>query len=213
MITIYGVTLSPYVRKAAAALIEKGLEFDVKPVMPGDNSAEFRKISPFGRIPAFQDDDFAFADSTAILSYLDKKTPNPAMYPSEAKDLARTVWFEEFADTQLIPAIVSYFTETFIKPKFQNAPTDHAKANEHMKGVLEPYFEYLESQLSDGSLFLVNGALSAADLAIATGFINLNHVGYAVDKSRFPKLSAYLGHVMSRPSFMRLYADEKKMVG
>ena len=75
---IYGVSLSPFVRKAMAVFSEKGLDFDHQLVMPAADDPEFRECSPFGKIPGFRDGDFTLSDSTAIAHYIESKFPEPA---------------------------------------------------------------------------------------------------------------------------------------
>ena len=58
MIKIYGVPLSPFVRKALLALEYCELEYENEPTFPGDQSPEFRAISPLGKIPVLDHDGF-----------------------------------------------------------------------------------------------------------------------------------------------------------
>ena len=51
MPTIHGVNASPFVRKVRVAMLEKGLDYDLEPVMPIGVSDEFKKLSPLGKIP------------------------------------------------------------------------------------------------------------------------------------------------------------------
>ena len=82
MPTVLGVNLSPFVRKARVALAEKGIPYDLVPVFPQAADEEFRKISPIGKVPAFRDGDKGFSDSSVICLYLEKKHPNPPLYPA-----------------------------------------------------------------------------------------------------------------------------------
>ena len=101
---IYGFPLSPFVRKVVVAACEKGLAFEMIPANPSQPTEEFLKVSPFSKIPALADGDFSLADSTAIVTYFDAKYPEPALLPADPQARGRAVWFEEVADTILIPA-------------------------------------------------------------------------------------------------------------
>src|SRR5690242_675454 len=96
---IYGASLSPYVRKTLAYVAEKGLEVEVQPTNPFAPDQAFLAISPFKLIPGFRDGDFTISDSTAIITYLEAKHPEPPLLPADPALRARTVWYEEFADT------------------------------------------------------------------------------------------------------------------
>ena len=80
-ITLWGVGVSPYTRKAMVALAEKGLEYEQKEILPKvllqatDQPVpeRFDAISPLGKIPAIEIDDEALCDSAIIASYLQQK--------------------------------------------------------------------------------------------------------------------------------------------
>ena len=55
MPTVYGVNASPFVRKVRVVLTEKGIPYELEPVVPVNVSPEFRRMSPLGKIPAFRD--------------------------------------------------------------------------------------------------------------------------------------------------------------
>jgi glutathione S-transferase len=62
MITLHGATISPYVRKVAITLNEKGIEYNLNPVNPFPAPKEHFEISPLGKIPAITDGDYSLAD-------------------------------------------------------------------------------------------------------------------------------------------------------
>src|SRR5437763_16654003 len=105
MPTVYGIALSPFVRKVRVALAEKGVAYEVDPVLPVNVGPEYRKISPLGKVPAYRDGDTTLADSSVIIAYLDRTKPSPALYPSDPYDYARALWFEEFSPGA--PAVIS----------------------------------------------------------------------------------------------------------
>src|SRR5574338_1176184 len=62
---LFGSTLSPFVRKVAAYMREKGLDFDLQPTGFPNPTSEFCAASPFKKMPALQDGDYCLADSSA----------------------------------------------------------------------------------------------------------------------------------------------------
>ena len=72
---VYGSSLSPFVRKAAAFAIEKGVDLELKPMGIRDADPAFSAASPFGKMPALQDGDYRLADSSAICHYIEAKHP------------------------------------------------------------------------------------------------------------------------------------------
>src|SRR5215813_8170252 len=81
-LTIYGSTVSPFVRKVRVVMAEKGLQYSIDPVSPFRAPPDFRDISPLGRIPAFRDTDLPepnhLSDSSVICDYVEHKYPAPA---------------------------------------------------------------------------------------------------------------------------------------
>ena len=104
MPTLYGINGSPFVRKVRVVLAEKGVAYDHDPVMPGNPDPAYRNISPLGRITAWRDGDHAFlirrssASTSSACTRSRRSTRGPVR-------LARSLWFEEYADTALIEII------------------------------------------------------------------------------------------------------------
>ncbi len=205
---VYGSSFSPFVRKTLAFAAEKGVEVEVKPVGLGNRDPEFRQASPFGKIPGFRDGDFCISDSSAIITYLEAKHPNPALLPAEPKSRARTVWYEEFADTILIACMGKMFFNRFVMPRFMGREGDLVTADRAEREELPPLIDYIEG-IIPASGYLVDDRLTLADLAVASPFVNMEHVGFFVDATTHPKTAAYLRAIHARPSFAGMIAQEK----
>ncbi len=204
---VYGSSFSPFVRKVLAYLTEKGLSADLVAVGFNDPNPNFRVASPFGKMPGLSDGDFAISDSTAIITYLETKHPEPALMPATPESRARTVWYEEFADTILVATMGKIFFNRFVAPRFLGQPGDQALADAAEKDEIPPLFNYLEA-IVPASGFLVDDRLTVADLAVASPFVNLAHVGVDVDGGAHPKLLAYLNGILGRPSFAPIIEQE-----
>ncbi|HEY7852857.1 MAG TPA: glutathione S-transferase family protein [Caulobacteraceae bacterium] len=205
---LYGSSFSPYVRKTLAYLAEKGLTADLKPVRFQDQDPAFREASPFGKMPGFSDGDFAISDSTAIITYLEAKHPEPPLLPTEPRARARTIWYEEFADTILIATMGKVFFNRVVSPKFLGREGDLALADMAAKDEYPPLVDYVETIIPDSG-FLVEDRLTLADLAVASPFVNFAHCGIHIDAARNPKTAAYVEGILSRPSFAGVVAGEK----
>ncbi|SFV15184.1 glutathione S-transferase [Methylobacterium sp. 174MFSha1.1] len=201
---LYGTSLSPFVRKVLVVLAEKGIEARHVPLRFHDPDPRFRKASPFGKIPALEDDEFRLADSTAIIHYLERKHPEPALLPAGAQDLGRAIWFDELGDTELFPLLIKPFVQRVLRPNMMKQPCDEAVVAKCMTEELPRPFDYLEGVI-DGP-FLVGGVFSLADISVATGFHNLHLAGEAVDAGRWPRLASYVAGILERPSFQTAIA-------
>ena len=208
---VYGNPLSPFVRKTLAYVAEKGLAVTVEPIGLGSQNPAFREASPFGKIPAFRDGDFAISDSTAIIAYLEARHPEPALIPAAPESRARVVWYEEFGDTMLVAAFGKIFFNRIVSPRFLRKPGDEALVAQGL-AEMGPLLAYLEKVIP-ASGFLVDDRLTLADLAVASPFVNLAHCGVTVDAAEHPKLAAWLDAILARPSFAPMLAQEKAMLG
>jgi len=211
---VHGVGASPFVRKVRVALVEKGLDYELEPVFPFGVSADFKKISPLGKIPVLQEDDYYLPDSSAILDYLEASHPTPGYSPKDARDRGRAVFLEEYADGGIAAKITgAIFFQRIVGPRFMGQPTDETVVQKAIDEDVPPMFDYLESQLEGGKQFLVNGEMTVADIAVTSQFVNLAHAQFTVDKTRWPNLAAYVDRMMARPSFAGLIAEEKALFG
>jgi glutathione S-transferase len=196
---VYGSALSPFVRKVRVVIAEKGLTAAYKPVFPQADDAEFKAASPLGKIPALQDGEFKLADSSAIVHYLEKKHPTPAILPAKTEDYGRAIWFDEFSDTSLVASAGKVFFNIVVK-KMMGAEPDLAAVETALRDELPPLYRYLETQIKGP--YLVGDALSLADIAVASPFVNLKIAGHPVDAAAWPVLTGYLAPILERPSFV-----------
>lgn len=205
---LYGSTISPFVRKVAAFAAEKGIALDHKTVRLGDPDPGFRAASPFGKMPALDDDGYRLADSSAICHYLDALQPEPALIPADPKERGRTVWYDEFADTILFDCGRQIFFNRVVAPRFLGREGDMAAADKAEAETLPPILDWLESVMPDSG-HLVGDRLTLADIAVASPFANFGHCGVAIDAARFPKVTRFAAAMLGRPSFATSVEREK----
>ena len=197
---VYGASLSPFVRKVLAYGAEKGLELDHKPLGLGSDDPDFLAASPFRKIPAFSDGDFGISDSSAIIHYLEAKYPEPALIPAEPEARARTIWFDEFADTILCTCGAKMFFNRIVAPRFLGREGDLETADKAEKEELPPILDYLERTIPESG-WLVGQGITLADIAVATAFANFRHLGIMIDSARYPRVSRFAERMLARPSF------------
>ncbi len=197
---LYGSTMSPFVRKVVAFAGEKGIALDIHPVGLGDPNPNFRAASPFGKMPALDDDGYTLADSSAICHYLEAKQPDPALIPADAKARGKVIWYEEFADTILFACGAAMFFNRVVAPRFLGRDGDLVAADKAERETLPPLLDYLESVIPDSG-YLVGDSLTLADIAVASPFANLAHCEVVIDPARFPRVVRYTADILGRPGF------------
>jgi len=194
---IYGFPLSPFVRKVLVAAQEKGIEVELVPTNPQNPDDAFIACSPFKKIPAMDDNGFKLADSTAIVTYLDAKHPKAPLIPAEAQARGKAIWFEEVADTVLVPAGVPMIVNRFLRPRIFGTEGDEAAALAAEEAIKTP-LGYLEGTVSDGWL---DGEFSVGDISVASVIRTLGYAGWQLDGTEWPRLSGWYERVTSRPAW------------
>lgn len=208
---VFGSTLSPYVRKVMVLGAEKGLDLELQPAGLGRGGPEFEAASPFRKMPGFKDGDFLISDSSAIVAYLEAKYPEPSLIPAEPRARARTIWFDELADTMIMAAGSAIFGNRFVRPRVLKQDCDHAAALAAEKELLPPILDYLEGVISESG-FLVEDRLTLADIAVASPFATLGCIGVRTDAARYPRVAAWVAAMHARPSFAAIIARDQAMV-
>ena len=208
---IFGSSMSPFVRKTMAFATEKGLEFELVAAGMGGGPPEFKEASPFGKMPGFQDGDFLISDSTAIITYLEAIKPEPNLIPVEPRARARTIWFEEFADTIVAACGGAMFFNRVVAPRFLGRPGDENIVQEAINVQFPKIVDYLE-RIVPVSGYLVEDRLTLADIAVASPFVNMGHVGCAINPTTHPKTFGYVESILARPSYAGVVAQEKAIV-
>jgi glutathione S-transferase len=208
-IVIHGANASPFVRKTRVALAEKNIPYELKPLIPFNQPPEYLKISPLGKIPCLQDGDYTLPDSSCIIAYLERVQPRPALYPEDAKEFGRALFYEEYADSRLIETLGPVFFQRVVRKNILKQEPDESIVRKKIDEEAPKVFDWLEGQIGDHE-WLVGGRFGIADIATASPFVNFGHAGEKVDAKRWPRLAAYLERVHARPSFKALIEEESK---
>ena len=206
-VVVVGNYVSPYVRKVLAFLELKHVPYRIDPIAPFVGNDEFTRLSPLRRIPVLVDGDLVLTDSSVICQYLEDRYPTPALYPADVADRARARWLEEYADSHLGDVLVwNLFYQLGAKRYiFKEAP-DEALVQRAREVDIPAALGYLETQLPDeGFIF---GALSIADIALASFFRTAAFVRYAIDAERWPRTAGLVARVQAQPALQKLACIE-----
>ena len=217
-IILYGAPLSPFVRKADAVLREKGVEFELESVNIMPMPDWFKEISPARRIPVLRDTDISkegplgtIPDSSAICAYIERKFPDPALYPTDPYEYGRAVWLEEYCDSELAaPLGMGIFRPIQFK-RFQGEEPDVETARRTYAEKLPRPLDYLEGEIGKAG-FLVGDTLSIADISLACQLVQLELVAGPLDAARWPGLAGLVERLASRESFAACIAICRKIV-
>lgn len=193
--TIYGSVVSPFVRKVLMVLSIKQLTYtlhSMNPFSPADKQ-QLLTMTPLGKIPIYQEGGFLIPDSSVICAYLEKKHPTESIYPKKSENYARCLWLEEYADTQLFPAMLTVFYNIVLAPIFKTEPNTEA-VQEALQHKIPPLFDYLDREIGE-KVYCFEDTLSLSDLSIIAPFINFHLAGQQVDPTRWKNLDRYVKHL------------------
>mgnify|MGYP003673452000 FL=1 len=217
-LVLYGSPLSPFQRKVEAVMALKGLDYDCEDVNVMGMPDWYKEISPLGRIPSLRDRDIAeegaagtITDSSAICGYLEKRQPEPAVYPVDAFDHGRALWLEEFADTGMAMVGGMGVFRPIIFNLFQRKEPDLETARKSWNEKLPPLYDYLEAQL-DGRPHFIGDAITIADIAVASQIAQTDMIAGLPDKSRWPGLVAHYQAMRAHECFQRNNAGCDKII-
>lgn len=189
-IKIYGVAPSTFTRTARLACHEKGIDYELVPMFPGQLGA----LNPFQKIPAIGHGDLTLYESTAILRYLDRTFPGPKLWPQDSRQAALCdQWVSAVNDSLVNSAL------RFLANHFGFLPVPQEMADKYLAKAKEvvPVFDRQLGQ----SRYLVGDGMTAADLFLAPivfnfpGIPGLKELGEAS-----PNLARWMRDMSARPS-------------
>lgn len=196
MLKIYGVPISVHTRKAIVTAIAKNLPHEivpVVPVVPGNPPANWRALSPTGKIPVLGEGEFTVEDSAAICAYMERLQPLPALYPAEARAYAQALALEQYAGTLFREVVHPLFHETFVHPKVRGVPTDVARVDDVLTYAVPEHFAYLDR-------VAWRAELSVAQIAVVSNLVTFQYLGFDPRWSEYPNLAALFRRVVAHPA-------------
>jgi glutathione S-transferase len=165
--TIHSIPGSPFGRAVLAALQEKGVPYRFSMVTPGAlRSPEHLARHPFGRVPVLEHDGFMLYETQAILRYLDRVLPQPALTPADPKRAARMDQVMNVNDWYLFHDVGNVIIfHRVIGPRVMGRAPDEAAIAAAMPKALTVFNEL--AHLLGDMPFFAGDTVSLADLMVA----------------------------------------------
>jgi len=198
---VHGVPGSPYVRTVLMALEEKDLPWRLQSVALGGNrTAAYHSIHPFQKIPTLDHGAFRLYETTAILNYLDREEPEPALTPDDIRRAARMDQVMSVVNAYVAPRVSGAVTFPLLVAPRLGLAADPRVARAAIPQACEVIDE-LARLLNDHD-FMAGPTLSLADLMLAP------HLSFLPDFEEgrtmldgHHNLLAWIDRVKDRPSF------------
>jgi glutathione S-transferase len=199
---VYSVPGSPYGRSVLATLLEKGASFRLAPVAPGTARSE-PHISrhPFGRVPVLEHDDFMLYETQAILRYLDRVMPHPALTPADAKAAARMDQVMNICDWYIFQGVGNVIAfHRIVGPRLMGLQPDEAAIAQAMPKAHVVFNEL--SRLLGNKPYFAADEVTLADLLVAPQLDFLAATPeWALLTADNVNLVSWLDRMTARPSF------------
>ena len=197
MLKLYCFPRSGNSREVKIVLAEKNIPFepiDIRASAEVKESADFKKASPKGTVPAIIDGDIFMSEAFAINQYLDQKYPGPPLMPNDDKKKEEIRQFVAAVDKKVILNIGLLVIECILKPKpEQREDFKEKKRAEVLEGLKE-----FDRRLEGKEFFF--GTYSLADVSVTPNLAALPIVGSGIPPE-LKNLTAWFGRIQARPSF------------
>ena len=180
------------------ALEETGQAYSERVIGPEDQKSEtYRRLQPFGQVPAYEEGDLVLFESAAIVHHVAQRSE--ALMPADPAGRARvTAWMFAAMNT--------------IEPHIQNlAAIDLFYAKEDWAKARRPgAVEAVQTRLRDLAAYLgersfLEGRFTAADLLMTSVLRILRHTDIV---AQIPVLEKYRLRCEARPAFQKALAAQ-----
>ncbi len=195
MVKLYGTKMSSAFRNHVLAK-EIGLEYEEVPMdlaKDEQNSDEFLKLNPNGKVPCLVDGEFVLWESMAINNYLAAKH-KPELLGDSPEDKALIDQWSYWGILEVQTHLFKMFSQKFSVPEDERDDTILQEA----KDALPRLFKILDNHLSDRK-YILGEAFTLADINMGTIVIVTQFVQY--DISGYANISKWLKLLTDRPSF------------
>jgi glutathione S-transferase len=164
---VHSVPGSPFGRAVLIALEEKAAPYRLVALAPAAlRTPQHLSRHPFGRVPVLQHGDFTLFETQAILRYLDRVLPEPALTPADPCAAARMDQMMNVNDWYLFHGVANVIAfQRLVAPRLLGVTPDEtaiAAALPRARAVIDAL-----AQLLGAEPYFAGQALSLADLLLA----------------------------------------------
>ena len=196
---VRGIPGSPFMRAVLMTLLEKNAPYRLEPIAPGQHkSPEYLAKHPFGRVPLIEQDGYILYETQAILRYLDRTLPTPALTPAEPRAAARMDQAMNINDWYLFRQIgVPVVFHRVVAPRI-GAPSNDAVVAAALPEA-QACLKTIDGFLGDRP-YMAGDAMTLADLIMAPHLDMLDECAEGRAMLAGTPLAAWLERMRARPS-------------
>jgi glutathione S-transferase len=205
---------SPFGRAVLIALEEKRAPWRLAPLAPSAyRSAQHLDRHPFGRAPVLEHDGFLLYETQAILRYLDRVLPAPALTPVDAKAAARMDQVMNINDWYLFQGVNTVIGfNRVVKPRLLGLPPDEEAIAAAMPKAQAVFAEL--ARLMGSTPYFVGDEPSLADVLVAPQIdLFRDQPEWAPLTGPHPNLAAWLARMNARASLKATTWERVQEIG
>jgi glutathione S-transferase len=199
---VHTIPGSPFGRAVLATLEEKRASYRLEPVAPAALKAgPHTARHPFGRVPVLDHGGFVLYETQAIVRYLDRVAPNPALTPTDARWAARMDQVLNINDWYLFQGVGNVITfQRIVLPRVLGGTPDEAVIAAALPKAQQVFNEL--SHLLGSHPYFAGSTFSLADVVVGAQLDLFSGVPeWTALTATNPNLVAWLRRVTARPSF------------
>jgi glutathione S-transferase len=192
MLRLHYHPMSPYSRKAWAALRHREDAFEPVPINLGEGALrrpEFLAISPFGKMPVLETDDGPIVESTSIIEYVEARGPR-VLVPDDGEAAFAARHYDRLADHYLMAPMA----ELWWSPKSEGAQA--------APGIATTAWEMFARRL-EGRAFVAGERFTLGDLGAAIASDYLARLGVSPP----PAIRAWMERCFAIPALRDTLAE------
>jgi len=206
MLRLYHVPLSPFCRKVRLVLAEKKMDVELIEERYWDQSTEFLRRNPAGKVPILRHEGALLTESTPICEYIEELNPNPTLIPKDAKaryEMRRLVsWF----DDKFHHEVTSNLLYERVNKKVSGQGFPDSKNIKEGARKIKYHLDYM-AWLLEHRRWLAGDTMTLADFAAAAHLSSLDYIS-DVDWNRSSAVKDWYAKIKSRPAFRNILSDQ-----
>lgn len=206
MARLYHVPLSPFCRKVRLVLAEKKIEVELVEERYWEQSQDFLRRNPAGKVPVLKIDNRTLSESQAICEFLDETYAEPRLMPRDAEGRYEVRRLCAWFDDKFHDEVTSKLLYERVNKKVMGLGYPDSKNVKSGASRIKYHLDYL-SWLLDQRRWLAGDQMTLADLSAAAHLSALDYIS-DVDWNRSQNLHEWYAKIKSRPSFRSILADQ-----
>jgi glutathione S-transferase len=201
-VIVHTIPGSPFARAVLATLEEKRVPWRIAPLRPGQHREPAHLArNPFGRMPAFEHGDFTLYETQAIVRYIDRVWPQPALTPREPRAAAQMDQAMNINDWYLFQGCGNVIAfQRVVGPKLLGLTPDEAAITAVMPHARRVFTEL--SRLLGDKPYFAGAQISLAEMMLIP---QIDFMSQAPEWTQLsgplPNLVAWFERTRARPSF------------